>query len=157
VVRVVLLAPEIPPNTGSIARLCAATDTELNLIEPLGFSLDEKHLKRAGLDYWPHVKLAVWPDFDSFRAATPCRVVATTAGNREDLPRGTPYHRFAFTKDDALVFGSESAGLPDAVLARFPDAVRIPIWGKVRSLNLANAATLVLYEALRQVGELEGK
>ncbi|MBF0513116.1 MAG: tRNA (cytidine(34)-2'-O)-methyltransferase [Desulfovibrionaceae bacterium] len=156
-IRVVLLAPEIPPNTGSIARLCAATDTELHLIEPLGFSLDEKHLRRAGLDYWPHVKLSVWPDFTAFLAAAPCRIVPATAGNRAGLPRGEPHHRFVFTGEDALVFGSESSGLPDDLLAAYPNAVRIPIWGKVRSLNLANAATLVLYEALRQTGELEGK
>lgn len=152
-IQIVLYHPEIPQNTGSIARLCAATDTPLNLVEPLGFSLADRYLKRAGLDYWPHVKLAVWPDWQAFlKSARPPRLVFTSSGNRGIL--GRPYHRFAFEPNDALVFGSESAGLPDDMLGDQERLVRIPIWGCVRSLNLANAASILLYEALRTTGGL---
>jgi tRNA (cytidine/uridine-2'-O-)-methyltransferase len=156
VIEVVLFEPEIPQNTGSVARLCAATKTPLHLIKPLGFSLADRYLKRAGLDYWPHVNLTVWDDFDAFRAARPAsRIVATTAGNRGHVPAA--YHVFAYGRDDALVFGTESRGLPEHLLDAAGARLRIPIWGQVRSLNLANAASVVLYEALRAVGELDGK
>lgn len=155
-IEVVLFEPEIPQNTGSIARLCAATKTPLNLIKPLGFSLEDRYLKRAGLDYWPHVILAVWDDFDTFRRAKPeLRLVATTAGNRGHA--ATTYHAFEYTRHDALVFGTESRGLPETILDAASACLRIPIWGQVRSLNLANATSIVLYEALRSVGELDGK
>lgn len=151
--RIVLFQPEIPPNTGNIARLCAATGTPLHLIEPLGFKIDDKHLKRAGLDYWPHVKVSVWPDWEGFLAGVaPERLVFTSSGNRGLV--GTPYHRFAYSKDDAIVFGSESTGLPEALLAGQPNLVRIPIRGCVRSLNIANAASILLYEALKAVDAL---
>ena len=154
-IQIVLHHPEIPQNTGSIAGLCAATGTPLNLIEPLGFSLADRYLKRAGLDYWPHVKLAVWPDWRTFlEKAKPARLVFTSSGNRGVI--GRAYHRFAFAADDALVFGSESKGLPDEMLDDRSLLVRIPIWGCVRSLNLANAASIVLYEALRATGGLPG-
>ncbi len=154
--EIVLYEPEIPQNTGSVARLCAATKTVLNLIEPLGFSLSDKYLKRAGLDYWPHVVVRVWPDYPSFLATVPGRrLVYMTAGNRGQ--QSVPYHQFPFEPDDLLVFGTESRGLPDALLDGALHVARIPIWGKVRSLNLANAASIILYEALRRVGELEGK
>jgi tRNA (cytidine/uridine-2'-O-)-methyltransferase len=149
--QIVLYTPEIPPNTGSVARLCAATGTRLNLIEPLGFSLDDRYLRRAGLDYWPSVDLKVWPDWETFAAGAGGRLVLSSAR------RGEPYHRFRFAPGDLLVLGPESTGLPPDILDRYPDHVRIPIWGAVRSLNLANAASILLYEAFRQTGELDGK
>lgn len=154
-IEIVLYTPEIPQNTGSIARLCAATDTPLHLIEPLGFTIDDRHLKRAGLDYWPRVKLAVWPDFQTFLDARPAprgRLVPSTSGNRGHA--GTPYHLFPFRDGDLLVFGPESTGLPEDMLDRAGHAVRIPITKNVRSLNLANAASVILYEALRRLGTL---
>lgn len=153
-IEIVLVAPEIPQNTGSIARLCAATRTPLHLVKPLGFSLADRYLKRAGLDYWPHVDLTVWEDFDAYRAVRPGRrLVATTAGNRGHA--ATACHRFDFAPDDILVFGAESSGLPEAVLAASACRLTIPIWGQVRSLNIANAASVVLYEALRRTGVLD--
>ncbi len=154
-IEIVLYTPEIPQNTGSIARLCAATDTRLHLIEPLGFTIDDRHLKRAGLDYWPRVKLAVWPDFQAFLTSRPApcgRLVLSTSGNRGHA--GTPYHLFAYRPGDMLVFGPESTGLPEDMLEQASHAVRIPITKNVRSLNLANAASVILYEALRRLGAL---
>lgn len=149
--HLVLYQPEIPPNTGNVARLCAATRTRLHLIEPLGFSISDKHLKRAGLDYWPHVDLRVHADFEAFvRDAAPDRVVLTSAR------QGEPFHRFAFRPGDALVLGPETRGLPETLWERY-EGVRIPIWGQVRSLNLSTAAGVVLYEALRRTGELDDK
>jgi tRNA (cytidine/uridine-2'-O-)-methyltransferase len=143
-VRIVLFEPEIPPNTGNIARLCAATRTPLHLIEPLGFSIDDKHLKRAGLDYWPHVDVTVHPNFDQFMeiVAPPRLVMATTHASEA-------HHRFAFRADDAIVLGPETRGLPSALMEGHPK-VRIPIWGEVRSLNLSTATGILLFEALRQ-------
>lgn len=134
-----------------MARLCAATRTRLNLIEPLGFSLEDRYLKRAGLDYWPAVDLAVWSDWETFvRSWSGGRLVFTTAR------QGTPFHSFAFLPGDGLVFGPETKGCPPELLNQYPDQiVTIPIWGPVRSLNLAQAAGVLLYEALRQTGALE--
>lgn len=143
--RIVLFEPEIPPNTGNIARLCAATKTPLHLIEPLGFTIDDKHLKRAGLDYWPHVDVTTHPDFDHFlETVKPTRLVMATT------KASTPHHRFSFQADDAIVMGPETRGLPDDMLEKYPDGVRIPIWGEVRSLNLSTATGILLFEALRQ-------
>lgn len=143
--RIVLFEPEIPPNTGNIARLCAATKTPLHLIEPLGFKIDNKHLKRAGLDYWPHVDVTVHPNWDDFIAqvAPPRTIMATTKAT-------TSHVSFAFQPDDAIILGPETRGLPDDILGRSPHAVRIPIWGEVRSLNLSTATGILLFEALRQ-------
>lgn len=150
---IVLYEPEIPPNTGNIARLCAATRTELHLIEPLGFSLEDRNLKRAGLDYWPYVRVRAWSDWEAFCAACLSagrgRVVLTSSR------QGVDYHRFAFKPDDFLVLGPETRGLPLPLLERYPEHVRIPIWGEVRSLNLSTSAGILLYEALRQTGGLE--
>lgn len=146
--RIVLFEPEIPPNTGNIARLCAATKTPLHLIEPLGFSLEDKYLKRAGLDYWPHVNVTVHPDLDHFLEATPCRVVCSSA--RE----GVAYHEFRFEADDAIMVGPETRGIPETVLDRFSHHVRIPIWGEVRSLNQSTATGILLYQALAASGGL---
>jgi tRNA (cytidine/uridine-2'-O-)-methyltransferase len=148
--QVVLYQPEIPPNTGNIVRLCAATATPLNLIEPLGFKLEDKYLRRAGLDYWPHVQLKVWPDWPSFvhSLSAEDRVIATSAKAK------TSYQNFTFSVHDVLVFGPETKGLPQEFTASGQPALRIPIWGEVRSLNISNAVAVVLYEAYRQVGAL---
>lgn len=152
--KVVLYEPEIPPNTGNIARLCAAFDIELNLVEPLGFQIDDKHLKRAGLDYWPHVKLKVWPSWDDFYSkAQQCRLIMATtkAAQRLDM--------FTFTSEDILVFGPETRGLPVSVLALSALHVRIPCRkmdaGGVRSLNLSTACGIILYTAMNGSGLLE--
>lgn len=148
--QIVLYEPEIPPNTGTIARLCAATTTRLNLIEPLGFSLEDRYLKRAGLDYWPHVDKRIWPSWAEFLAGRdPGRMVYTSAR------QGVAYHHFAFHPDDLIVLGPETRGLPPQVLESAEHVVRMPIWGQVRSVNLANAAAVILYEAYRQTGELD--
>lgn len=149
--HIVLYEPEIPPNTGNIARLCAATNTTLHLIEPLGFSLDEKHVRRAGLDYWPHVDLHVWPGWYAFmrEVGDSLRLVLTSARS------GEPLQKFVFHANDALVFGPESRGLPKNMLEEHAYKVRIPIWGEVRSLNLSTAAGIVLYQAYNSAGVLD--
>ncbi|MCC8193466.1 MAG: tRNA (cytidine(34)-2'-O)-methyltransferase [Deltaproteobacteria bacterium] len=149
--HIVLFEPEIPPNTGNIARLCAATGTALHLIEPLGFSLEDRHLKRAGLDYWPHVAVTVWPEFAAYRANDGAgkRLVMTSSRG------GTFLHKFVYTPDDALVFGPETRGLPDSILALSEYKVHIPIRNAVRSLNLSTAAGIVLYQALAASGILD--
>lgn len=142
--RIVLFEPEIPPNTGNIARLCAATQTPLHLIEPLGFSVEDKYLKRAGLDYWPHVEVTIHPDFEHFvTTMNPGRLIMASAKVE------TPHHRFEFHPDDAIVMGPETRGLTPEFMGDHPQ-VRIPIWGEVRSLNLSTATGILLYEALRQ-------
>lgn len=149
VLHVVLVAPEIPPNTGSIARLCAATGTCLHLVRPLGFSLDDRYLKRAGLDYWPHVHVHVYDDWQQFvQQRQPERLHLFSAR----APRS--YLRAAYARGDFLVFGCETKGLPAPLLAAYRDATYvIPIANpQVRSLNLSNAVSIVVYEALRQLG-----
>jgi tRNA (cytidine/uridine-2'-O-)-methyltransferase len=152
--RIVLVEPEIPQNTGNIARLCAATGTPLDLIEPLGFRLTEREVKRAGLDYWDSVQLSRFPNFEAYeqRPGAGRMFFLSTTGRQN-------YTEAIFQPGDALVFGSESRGLPAALLARDPAQVlNIPLQLEhVRSLNLANAASIVLYEALRQInGANEG-
>jgi tRNA (cytidine/uridine-2'-O-)-methyltransferase len=148
-VHVVLVAPEIPPNTGSIGRLCVATGTPLHLIEPLGFVIDDKHLRRAGLDYWPHVELHRWPSWARFETARPPGRILCFAAR---APRS--YTAVAYRPDDFLVFGAESHGLPRAIRDAHPEALYgIPIRSRaVRSLNLATAVAIVLFEGLRQLG-----
>ena len=145
--HIVLVAPEIPPNTGSIGRLCVATNTPLHLVEPLGFIIDDKHLRRAGLDYWPHVEMRRHVDWNAFLAAKPSGRLLCFAARS---PR--PYTAATYEPDDFLVFGSESCGLPPAIRAAHAETTfGIPIMSAhVRSLNLATAAAIVLYEALRQ-------
>jgi tRNA (cytidine/uridine-2'-O-)-methyltransferase len=148
--NVVLVEPEIPPNTGNVARLCAATGTTLHLIEPLGFKLDDAQLKRAGLDYWQHLQWHRWPDWPAFQKqlAPAARLwLIESKGPR-------PYAEARFQAGDYLVFGRETAGLPPALVAQYPDTwLRIPMFdANVRSLNLSNCVALVLYEALRQQG-----
>ena len=156
--QIVLFEPEIPPNTGNVARLSAAARIPLHLIEPLGFRIEDRYLKRAGLDYWPYVQIKVWPDFSSFLAglvqaetwsAARPRLIATSAR------QGAPVHKFAFRPDDILVFGPETRGLPDAILGEMQAVVRIPIRGEVRSLNLSTAVGIVVYQALAVSGELD--
>ena len=146
--QVVLVEPEIPPNTGSIARFCAATDTVLHLVEPLGFKLDDKALKRAGMDYWQHVTWHSWPDWAAFRDAHPNARLhfLTTKASR-------PYIEAHFEPGDFLVFGRETRGLPESLLRENVDAcLTIPMSSPhVRSLNLATAAAIVLFEAQRQI------
>ena len=147
VLHIVLVAPRIPPNTGNVARLCAATGCRLHLVEPLGFRLDDRDLRRAGLDYWPLVDVRTWPDFDSLRAAQPDgRFLFFSSRVRR------PYTQAAFAPGDWLVFGQEEEGLPDAVLVgNLEAAYTIPMWGAVRSLNLSTSVGIVAYEALRQI------
>lgn len=146
--RIVLVEPQIPPNTGNVARLCAATGCALHLIEPLGFSIDDRELKRAGLDYWASVDVHVHPTFEDFAGAwrVPYWFVST---------RGAmPYARASYARGDALVFGKETAGLPDALLLPNPERVlRIPMRaGAVRSLNLSTSVGIVAYAALAALG-----
>ena len=147
--HVVLVEPEIPHNTGSIARLCLAADADLHLIKPLGFSLDDKYLRRAGMDYWPQVRVTVWDDWQTFHAtrlAVARHFLLTTKTDR-------PYDRAAFRPGDYLVFGRETRGLPESLLrAAGPERLlTIPMASAARSLNLATAAGIVLFEAWRQV------
>ena len=147
---IVLLQPEIPPNTGNVARLCAATRTPLHLIEPFGFKLDDKQLKRAGMDYWEHVEWKRWLDWTGFRSQLP-------AGARLwFIESGGPkrYTEVAYAAQDYLVFGRETAGLPHALLEENREHwLRIPMFNaQARSLNLSNCVALVLFEALRQQG-----
>lgn len=149
--HIVLVEPEIPPNTGNIARLCGATKSVLHLVGKLGFSTDDRYLKRAGLDYWSEVEVRYWSDLGTLRAAFPSgRFVYTSK------KAGKTYTSMAFRPGDFIVFGKETQGLPDELIMANPEtSVRIPIFGNVRSLNLSTAAGIVLYEALRQTGRLE--
>ena len=144
--HIVLYAPEIPQNTGNIARTCAATGSVLHLIEPLGFQLSDKYLKRAGLDYWHLMELHVHPDFDTMMKEYPDAVYhfATTKAPRS-------YHEVKYGENDFIVFGCETKGLPESLLSRVYDrCIRIPMREEARSLNLSNSVAIVLYEALRQ-------
>jgi tRNA (cytidine/uridine-2'-O-)-methyltransferase len=148
--QVVLFEPEIPPNTGSIARLCAATLTPLHLIEPLGFKIDDKHLKRAGLDYWEFVDLRVHKSWEAFLGENPVKKLLYFSKRAS-----RSYTQVRFRENDYLVFGPETRGLPQEWLeAHEADCYRIPIFSPaVRSLNLSNAVSIVLYEGLRQLGK----
>ncbi len=152
-INVALVEPEIPPNTGNVARLCAATRVPLHIVGVTGFRLDDRAARRAGLDYWPEVDLRRHRDLDALRAALPAaRLVYLTTKAQ------TSYTDWSFTAEDCLVFGPETRGLPVELLRANPAAcVRIPILNpRVRSLNLATAVAVVLYEALRQTGALKG-
>lgn len=145
--HIALWEPEIPPNTGNIARLCAAAGARLHLIGRLGFRLDQRDLKRAGLDYWPDVDLVRHDSLEAFESSFPGRILCLSAH------AALPYTQANFHDGDCLLFGSESRGLPPSVLERYRErAFVIPMpTGKVRSLNLATAVGIVLYEALRQL------
>ena len=146
--NIVLLEPEIPANTGNIGRTCVATGSALHLIEPLGFVLDEKHVRRAGMDYWYELELYRYVDFDDFLSKNKdARLIfASTKGT-------FCYSDFSFNANDFIVFGKESAGIPEEILKQNPETtIRIPMIGETRSLNLSNSVAIVLYEALRQTG-----
>jgi tRNA (cytidine/uridine-2'-O-)-methyltransferase len=149
--NIVLIEPEIPPNTGNIARLCAATATRLHLVGKLGFSTDDRYLKRAGLDYWEFVDIHYWQDLDVVKAHYPDSrfFYLSTKVARS-------YLEISFVPGDFIVFGKETKGLPEELLAANPDtSITIPMPSeKVRSLNLSTSAGIVLYEALRQSGGL---
>jgi tRNA (cytidine/uridine-2'-O-)-methyltransferase len=144
--NVVLIEPEIPPNTGNIGRLCLATGSTLHLVKPLGFSLDDRQLKRAGLDYWNEVDVRIWDSFAALQEAQAGsgRCFFLTTKTRK------PYHEVRFTPGDFLVFGRETKGLPENMLAaNVANCITIPMHG-TRSLNLATAVAIVLFEAVRQ-------
>lgn len=146
--HIVLVEPEIPGNTGNIARLCAATGAELHLVRPLGFSTDDRYLKRAGLDYWHLLKLHYHDSFAEVQQAYPDRrfYYNTTKAHKH-------HAAVAYGPEDMLVFGKETAGLPESLLAANREyCIRIPMIEDARSLNLSNAVAIVLYEALRQNG-----
>lgn len=148
--HIVLIEPEIPPNTGNIARLCGATCTVLHLVGKLGFSTDDRQLKRAGLDYWSEVEIHYWPDLATLQGSCPVGRFVYTSKKAV-----TSHAGFRFLPGDFLVFGKETEGLPEQLINDNPEtSIRIPIFGKVRSLNLSTAAGIVLYEALRQTGRL---
>ncbi len=153
--HVVLVAPEIPPNTGNIGRLCLATGAHLHLVKPLGFSIDDRELKRAGLDYWKEVQVTVWESLAELQGAQPAAAryfYLTTKTERR-------YWDAAFRDGDFLVFGRETKGLPEPLLAaNEPQLLTIPMATQTRSLNLATAVGIVLYEAVRQgkQGNVEG-
>lgn len=144
--NIVLLEPEIPANTGNIGRTCVATGTRLHLIEPLGFSLSEKALKRAGMDYWSDLDVTVYDSYRDFCEKNPDARLwyATTKGVNK-------YSDVKFTDDDYIMFGKESAGIPEDILHdNKENCIRIPMNPDIRSLNLSNSVAIVLYEALRQ-------
>ena len=147
--HVVLFQPEIPPNTGNVIRLCANSGASLHLIEPLGFTMDDAKLRRAGLDYHEWANVRVWPSLDDCTSAiSPTRVFAFTT--RASLP----YHTVRFEAGDAFLFGPETRGLPQDILEALPDQqrLRIPMRPGGRSLNLSNSVAVVVYEAWRQLG-----
>ena len=148
--NIVLVEPEIPPNTGNVARLCAATMSVLHLVEPFGFKLDDAQLKRAGMDYWQHVEWHRWKNWTAFRDALP------SAARLWFIESRGPKHytEVKFAPDDFLVFGRETAGLPQRLLQENRERwLRVPMFNpEARSLNLSNCVALVLFEALRQQG-----
>lgn len=155
--NIVLHEPEIPANTGNIGRTCVATGTRLHLIEPLGFHLNERAIKRAGMDYWKELDVTRYASYEEFLEKNPGAKVyyATTKAARI-------YTEVAYETDCYIMFGKESAGIPEEILVEHADtAVRIPMIGDIRSLNLSNSAAIILYEALRQHGfdhmQLEGR
>lgn len=144
--NIVLHEPEIPANTGNIGRTCVATNTRLHLIEPLGFRLNEKNLKRAGMDYWEHLDVTRYVNFEEFKEKHPGAKIwmATTKAKHS-------YTDVSFGPDDFIMFGKESAGIPEEILVEYePTCIRIPMLPQIRSLNLSNSVAIVLYEALRQ-------
>jgi len=144
--HVVLHQPEIPANAGNIARLCGAAELRLHLIHPLGFKVDDKHLKRAGLDYWSEIDLCHHESFEAFlNSKEEGRVIAFSSHASQDYPKAK------VRRGDYLLFGKESVGLPQSIREAYP-GYRIPIWGKVRSLNLSTAVGIVAYHYLHRMG-----
>lgn len=154
--HIILHQPEIPANTGNIGRTCVATGTGLHLIEPLGFRLNEKEIKRAGMDYWEHLNVTRYMNFEEFKTLHPQAKIwmATTKAKQS-------YTDVSFDPEDFIMFGKESAGIPEEILVDYEEScIRIPMLSQIRSLNLSNSVAIVLYEALRQQGfaqmQLEG-
>lgn len=155
--NIVLYEPEMPANTGNIGRTCVATNTKLHLIEPLGFNISEKAVKRAGLDYWDKLDVTVYSDFQDFLDKNPGAKIYMATTKSEQV-----YTDVSYETDCFIMFGPESRGIPEEILLENQETcVRIPMWGDIRSLNLSNSVAIVLYEALRQNGfekmRLEGK
>ena len=146
-IRIVLFRPEIPANTGNVARLSVAAGAELHLVRPLGYSLSDRYLKRAGLDYWPHVRLTVHDSLEDV-----LRMFPEARAFYFSTKASRPHTSVRYAEGDLLVFGPESEGLPEEVLAANPDnALTVPMFGPVRSLNLSTTVGVVVYEALRQI------
>jgi tRNA (cytidine/uridine-2'-O-)-methyltransferase len=144
--NIVLLEPEIPANTGNIGRTCVATGTRLHLIEPLGFRLDEKSLKRAGMDYWKDLDVRTYIDFQDFMEQNPGAKIYMATTKAPNV-----YTDVKYEPDCYIMFGKESAGIPEEILVKHKeDSIRIPMIGDIRSLNLGNSVAIILYEALRQ-------
>lgn len=144
--NIVLYEPEIPANTGNIGRTCVATNTRLHLIEPLGFRLNEKNLKRAGMDYWADLDVTTYIDFEDFLEKNPKAKIYMATTKAPNV-----YTDVAYEPDCYIMFGKESAGIPEEILVNHKqDSIRIPMVGDIRSLNLGNSVAIVLYEALRQ-------
>lgn len=147
-INIVLHEPEIPANTGNIGRTCVATGARLHLIEPMGFRINEKEVRRAGLDYWDKLDVTIYDSYSDFLEKNPNAKIfmATTKAKHK-------YTDVTFEEDCYIMFGKESAGIPEEILIKHPDtSIRIPMIGEVRSLNLSNSVAIVLYEALRQQG-----
>lgn len=146
--NIVLHEPEIPANTGNIGRTCVAADVRLHLIEPLGFRLNEKNLKRAGMDYWDNLDVTTYINYEDFQKKNPgAKIYMATTKARKI------YTEVSYEPDCYIMFGKESAGIPEEILTDHEDeCIRIPMAGEIRSLNLGNSAAIVLYEALRQNG-----
>lgn len=144
--HIVLHQPEIPANTGNIGRTCVATGTSLHLIEPLGFRLDEKSIKRAGMDYWQHLDVNTYINFEDFKTKHPGAKIWYASTKAKNV-----YTDVKFGPDDFIMFGKESAGIPEEILVENEEnCIRIPMLSEIRSLNLSNSVAIVLYEALRQ-------
>lgn len=144
--NIVLYEPEIPANTGNIGRTCVATGTKLHLIEPLGFSLSEKALKRAGMDYWSQLEVERYVNYEDFLQRNPGAKIYMATTKAKKI-----YSEASYEPDCYIMFGKESAGIPEEILVEHPEeCVRIPMVGETRSLNLSNSVAIVLYEALRQ-------
>ena len=146
--NIVLYEPEMPANTGNIGRTCVATGSRLHLIEPLGFKLNEKALKRAGLDYWDKLDVTVYSDFQDFLDRNPGAKIYMATTKAPNV-----YTEASYEPDCYIMFGPESRGIPEDILVNHQETcVRIPMWGDIRSLNLSNSVSIILYEALRQNG-----
>lgn len=155
--NIILHQPEIPANTGNIGRTCVATGTKLHLIEPLGFKLNEKSIKRAGMDYWEHLDVTRYVNFEEFLEKNPNAKIWMATTKAKHI-----YTEVEYSPDDFIMFGKESAGIPEEILVDYEETcIRIPMLEQVRSLNLSNSVAIVLYEALRQNGffhmQLEGE
>ena len=144
--NIVLHEPEIPQNTGNISSTCAVTHSTLHLIKPLGFSVDDKYLKRSGLDYWKYLDVRYYENFEDFKDKNPNAKIFMATTKSKQIYTEVEYH-----EDDYIMFGKESAGIPEEILLDYKDtSIRIPMYSDLRSLNLSNSVAIILYEALRQ-------